>query len=114
MPSFNELFQILFTFTLVTFAWIFFRAPNLTVAWSFVKHIINSSILSIPQDFPLITTALVICFIIIEWISRFGVHPFQKTNQIKYVGIRWSIYYIFILTIILFSGKQQQFIYFQF
>ncbi len=114
LPSFNEFFQILLTFILVTFAWIFFRAPNLTVAWSFVKHIIHSSILTIPQDFPLITSALVVCFIIIEWISRFGVHPFQKTNQIKYVGIRWSIYYIFILTIILFSGKQQQFIYFQF
>ena len=114
LPTFIDFFKIIFTFSMVTLAWIFFRASSVIFALTYIKNIFNTSLFSVPQNFPLATFSLLILFIALEWISRKGVHPFEKIKNIKYLPIRWSIYYTIVFSILLLSGKPQQFIYFQF
>ncbi len=42
-PTSREFFQILFTFILVTIAWIFFRADSISVAFDFIENIFTTS-----------------------------------------------------------------------
>ena len=48
LPSIKEVFQILSTFLLTVFAWIFFRAENLTHAFSYIGAIFSESLFKIP------------------------------------------------------------------
>ena len=50
--------------------------------------------------------------LVVEWINRDKDHPFQITIKSKL--LRYVIYYAIMLTIVLFSGNQETFIYFQF
>lgn len=113
-PSIGDFFRMLFTFTLVTLAWIFFRSADVKSAFVFLNGLFSPSIFAVPENLPVTTLALLIFFICIEWISRFNTHPFQFVSNIRYLSVRWLIYYFVIFLIIFFSGKQQEFIYFQF
>ena len=116
-PTIRELVSISTTFTLTVFAWIFFRADSLTHAFKYIQGIFSSSIIQLP-DFSGIgliipTLVLTIIFIIIEWMGRkdeFAIEQIFKKN----IYVRYSFYYLIIVTIILFKGPQQDFIYFQF
>src|SRR5258706_594914 len=44
LPSLKELQQIVFNFAFVSFAWIFFRSPDLTSAIHYIQKIFNSTI----------------------------------------------------------------------
>ena len=53
-------------------------------------------------------------FVFIEWMGREGTFAIAN-NCIKCKKpIRWGFYYILIILIFIFSGNEQQFIYFQF
>ena len=41
LPSFKESLSILYTFTVVSIAWIFFRADSITVAFDYITHILQ-------------------------------------------------------------------------
>jgi D-alanyl-lipoteichoic acid acyltransferase DltB (MBOAT superfamily) len=118
LPGIKDLFAIGLTFSLTVFAWIFFRAANVSHAFNFISQIFSSSLLSIP-DFPGIGNAVPIIFmisifILVEWIGR------EQQFAIANLGIkwpkplRWIMYYAIISAIFHFTGKEQQFIYFQF
>jgi len=114
LPSFNELFSMIFTFSLTVFAWIFFRAQNVQHAFSFIYGIFTKSFFTIPTVTPLVLIAFIGFFIIIEWIGR------QNQYAIAHFGsswpkiLRWSFYYFILAAIFYFNGAEQQFIYFQF
>ena len=122
LPSFQELINMLITFALTVFAWIFFRADNLMHAFSYIAEIFSASLFVLPKgsDFigttlhPFIILILISIFIIIEWFGREGQYG------IAHLGIRWkrplryAMYYAIIIAIFWFGGKEQQFIYFQF
>ena len=118
LPSFKEFYQIGITFSLTVLAWIFFRAENIGHACSYLSTIFSKSLFSIPhfsgmRD-ALITLILISIFIAVEWVGR------NEQYAIENIGIkwkkftRWAFYLIVIFTIIIFGGKQQEFIYFQF
>lgn len=113
LPSFKELFKILITFLLTVFAWIFFRAENLGHAFAYIKGIASSSIFKIPEIRPTDLFILMFMFMVLEWFGRKRefplIHLFFKSKI-----FRWSFYILLILITIIFSGKQQEFIYFQF
>jgi alginate O-acetyltransferase complex protein AlgI len=113
-PSVGDFFRMLFTFTLVTFAWIFFRSADIKSALVFLDGLFRPSIFTVPENLPVKTIVFLILFICIEWISRFNTHPFQLISNIKHLSVRWLICYFIIFLILFFSGKQQEFIYFQF
>ncbi len=118
LPNVKEISQIGITFVLTVFAWIFFRSENISHAFSYISKILSSSLFNIPKfpgiKSPLDTILLVMIFILIEWIGR------EREFAIQSLGIKWKrplryiMYYVIILAILWFGGKDQEFIYFQF
>ena len=120
LPSFRELFSMLTTFMLTVFAWIFFRAEDLSHAFSYVGEIFSESFFSIPAfngtiD-ALIIFGLICVFLFIEWLGRKDKNNINNFISKFNVNIRVFIYYIMFLIIIWFwlKGDDPQFIYFQF
>ena len=118
LPSFRESLSILTTFFLTIIAWVFFRADTVVEALAFVKGIFSMSIFNIPNldggKTIVITFCLLVFFILTEWFGRENNYAIEKLffNQNKI--IRYLFYYLIILLIIIFTGKSQDFIYFQF
>lgn len=113
-PTFKEVFGMLATFTLTIFAWIFFRADSVSHACSYIFGIFDPSFFQTPSILPKLVIALVGFFLVIEWFGRTGEFALNKLFLSQHRVLRWGFYFLLVLMIILFSGKQQEFIYFQF
>lgn len=122
-PTLKEFISILFTFILTMLAWIFFRANSVQHAFGILTEIFSKSLFSKPviyeaaTDLPILPKTLFLIlfiFILIEWIGRGSQFAIEK------IGLNWTrplrllFYFILIITLFIFSGKDQQFIYFQF
>jgi len=114
LPNLKELFSIITTFSLTTFAWIFFRSLNLTQALNYIYGIFSFQIgkteLKLRSD-------LIICiivFFVIEWIGRREQFALAKFGLKWNSYIRLTFYFILIIALFWFGGKEQQFIYFDF
>jgi D-alanyl-lipoteichoic acid acyltransferase DltB (MBOAT superfamily) len=120
--------QILSTFVLVAFSWIFFRAKNLDTALYIIKHIFSgipelfSQVInhqSVIQNIGIGMKDLILSFILIFFIE--SVHIFQsKVNISDFFTkrpdyIRWAVYSAYVI-VFLFLGifENREFIYFQF
>lgn len=113
-PSLKEIGMMLVTFILTVIAWIFFRAENVTIALDYVRRLVSTSLFSIPELRPSYLAVLLILFLSIEWFGRRQLYAIE-TLWLKYPKIlRWFIYYIIVMVIFFYSGKEQEFIYFQF
>jgi len=113
-PKIKELFWMLSTFTLTVFAWIFFRAENISHAFSYISGIFSSSTFSLPEVRPTNVFILLVVFMIIEWIGRENKFALAKLGQKWVWPLRYSFYYVLIILIFWFSREDQEFIYFQF
>lgn len=118
LPTIKELLSIGITFSLTVFAWIFFRASNVGHALNYISQIFSKTLFTIPH-FPGMNLAppivlLTILFVIIEWLGREQQYAIARLGLKWYKPLRWALYYAIIFTIFHFTGKEQQFIYFQF
>jgi D-alanyl-lipoteichoic acid acyltransferase DltB (MBOAT superfamily) len=118
LPTIKEFFAIGITFSLTVFAWIFFRAANVTHAFNYITEIFSFSLFTMPY-FPGIGKAvpiayLTVIFLIVEWFGREQQYAIAHLGKKWYSPLRWAMYYSIILAIFHFTGKEQQFIYFQF
>lgn len=118
----KEVLDIFITFSLTTFAWIFFRSNTLADAIGYLKGIFK------PSDFFNIHTALtyevsirplfisIFIFLIIEWYYKNEEVIFTKPYHTKTATFLKYIFYIFVIISILLSIRNQStsFIYFQF
>ena len=116
LPKLNHILQILITFMLSCFAWIFFRANNVTDALLIIKKIFLLSGTLYIGDFQqlLYCIAGIIFLIIIELRHEYFDHsilPF-KTNYWLKEQMAYALLIVLILLIGVFDGGQ--FIYFQF
>ena len=116
LPSLREFWQMGTTFLLTVLAWVFFRAENISHATSFLQKVFSITIIKSPY-YPGIgltkyTLIFILILVIVEWINRGKSHSLMTLPKNKIV--RYSIYYILVISIILNSGSEQQFIYFQF
>lgn len=117
LPTWRETGQMLFTFVLVVFGWIIFRAigTNTLVGW--VSGIFTQSLFTIPWlknrifYIPLAISVFIMC--VTEWLQRTKPHGLEISN-VRSIAIRLAIYYMLIFLIIINSGQEQSFIYFQF
>lgn len=113
-PNLNEFALMTLTFGMTCFAWIFFRANNISHAFSYISGIFSPSLFSTPEILPIFSILLVLIFILIEWIGR------EDQYAIASLGLQWkrpfryAMYYAFILAILLLGQTEQEFIYFQF
>lgn len=118
LPSIKEFVNMGLTFVLTVFAWIFFRSNNITHAYHYINTIFSKSLLTTPHfkgsNNVIYVIVLIIIFMIIEWLGREHQFAIAKLGLRWKRIIRWLFYYLLIFTIIYFSGKEQEFIYFQF
>ena len=113
-PGVVEFVQLVTTFCLSSFAWIFFRSNSIHDALQYIQRIFSRSLFSYPENFSLITVLLVIFFFLIEWTGRCNKYGIEKFGAKRGQIFRWGFYYTIVLLLIFFSGSEQQFIYFQF
>lgn len=114
-PSIKEIFQMMATFALVCFTWIFFRAENIDHAFAYIAAIFTN--VSIPTDWELfdkITLISLAVLIFFDWLSReegFDGFVFSLSNAWQ----RRVVYMMIFLCIFLFGVfNKDSFIYFQF
>jgi alginate O-acetyltransferase complex protein AlgI len=135
IPWLFTLTQVLITYSLVTFAWIFFRANNIKDALYIAGkipsalytvgrliltgHILPAQLEAALGTIPVYHSDLILSFILIGFLEV--VHVIQrKYNVTEHLGKmpryqRWALYYGMIAVIIFFGVYQnRQFIYFQF
>jgi len=123
LPNIKETLQMAITFLLTVFAWIFFRADSLGMAFDYISIIFSLKFFELPiQDFWSMNTGnhliylffLLIGFILVEWIQREKNHGLELNPQTMPKAIRWSFYYVVLIFCFIMNGVQQEFIYFQF
>lgn len=117
LPSVREFVAILTTFILICFSWIFFRAKDITAAFTYIKHIFACSIFNNPfvniDGIERSTYIWLLILIAVEWLQRKQKHALAIQNLPTLT--RWCIYLILSLIIVYFGyGGKSQFIYFQF
>ena len=118
LPSLRELFSMLTTFALTVFAWIFFRAENVSHAFSYVREIFSESVLSKPdfsgKMFALTTMIFIVIFLFVEWFGRDEDYAIKLLFKNK--KRMQQLFYTLIVIIIYFMYpiKESEFIYFQF
>lgn len=114
LPSVREFVQMGTTFSITTLAWIFFRSPSVFDAVGYIKHFFSMSLFTVPASLH-IKTCLFICIMLVsEWFQRRKNHALNFDGLKLPVAIRYTIYYVLVLLIIIFGGSPQEFIYFQF
>jgi len=114
-PSLREASSILFTFCLTLIAWIFFRAKNISHALSYLFGILSAALFKAPDVMPKgKIIALLVLFFVIEWLGR------EEQFAIATLGVRWkrplryAMYYTLLVITVYYSGRAEEFIYFQF
>ena len=113
LPSLKEIFQILSTFLLTCFAWIFFRAGSVSQAVLYIKNIFSTTIFSVPSHFPYKIIVLIGIMIVIEWLNRTRFHGLEirRFNPL----IRRIMYVSIVIIIFRYASfGNHEFIYFQF
>lgn len=126
-PMIYTLTQILSTFSLTCFAWIFFRAKNMNDAFYVVTHMFtglgsvlkleilkdNLAGLGFNKSDYLIVFISIIFMEIIQFYQ--GNEKIYQIMADKPTWLRWTFYYLLIIGILMFGVFQQsKFIYFQF
>lgn len=123
LPSIKEFLLMSLTFGLSVLTWIFFRAENVGHAFAYISDIFTTSLFSMPYVIesstglpilPKVLLLLLFIFILIEWFGREGQYAIEKLGLKWRKPIRYAFYYLLIIAIFWFGGKEQQFIYFQF
>lgn len=115
-PSFVEMAQMLLTFFLAVIGWIIFRAENMEQAVDYLTCMVTNKFV----DFSVMPgkTFLIYCliFILIEWVQREKLHALQlpKIMPFNLRWVRWGLYYATIILLVILTGSNQTFIYFQF
>jgi len=120
LPNLREIMQMVVTFSLTVFAWIFFRAESMSHAFSFIKGILSKTLVSNPFHFMELKPAilyilLVIPFIVLEWLGREQKYAIEKLG-LKWPRVfRWSFYaFMFFIIGMYMQTEVTEFIYFQF
>ncbi|MBA4053675.1 MAG: membrane-bound O-acyltransferase family protein [Marivirga sp.] len=122
-PSLRELSDIALTFSLTLFAWIFFRAESVSAAVDFISRMVAGFVnpASFIEAFDFMHNQvgmfrpIIFClFFAVEWMGRGDKYAIQNLGLNWSRTPRWAFYYAIIVIIILYTGQQQGFIYFQF
>jgi D-alanyl-lipoteichoic acid acyltransferase DltB (MBOAT superfamily) len=123
LPSVKEFFLMLLTFTLTVFAWIFFRAENISHATTYIYEMFFglNDYINYYKTYRFIynlgTPYIIVflSFLIIEWIGREQKYALEKFGIKWKRYLRFTFYYLIIIIIFFFTLKKDlSFIYFQF
>lgn len=120
-PTRREMVSMAITFWLAVLAWIFFRATNVSQAMDYLLGIADITSWHRPDLSMKIMAKLAILglllgfFMLVEWLGR------EREYAIEGIGLtvdntyyRWSFYLLLWTMVFVYSGGEQEFIYFQF
>ena len=120
LPTTQAFGKMLLTFFLVMMGLIIFRAESVSQAFNYITRMFSSSLFSLnfgEYDAGRIKVVLsfiaILVLLCIEWLGRTGEHALSGLS-IKRKWVRYSLYYIILFFILVYKGREQQFIYFQF
>ncbi len=116
LPGLNNLLQVLTTFMLSCFAWIFFRANNVTDAFAIIKKIstFNGPIFFQNPSMSIYSVSGIFILLFVEFKKEYYRGDFSFFNNKSWIvrNLSYALLIILILLIGVFDGGQ--FIYFQF
>ena len=104
------------TFLLAVIGWIIFRAENIRQAWEYMVCMVTKFQPCMPQ-YGKRALLYIFVLLLVEWVQREKQHGLQLTRDeglLKYHVVRWIIYTTILFGCFFISGKQSDFIYFQF
>jgi alginate O-acetyltransferase complex protein AlgI len=107
-------FNIILTFGLVSFARIFFRSNTIEDAFFYISKIFSHTLFTFPEIFPKTIIGFLFLFMCIEWRGRKDYFAIEKFGLTWMKPIRIGFYYVLVILVLYYSGKDLQFIYFQF
>ncbi|MBI9066503.1 MAG: MBOAT family protein [Salinivirgaceae bacterium] len=110
IPTINEVLSMLFTFSMTLVLWVFFRADSVFAAVSYLSGIFNHSFFTIPLK--LGGVPMILILLIMEWRAKEKNHALEDLSGNRFV--RWTMYIALILFVVVFTGEDKVFIYFQF
>ena len=114
LPRPVEALSILGTFTVVTIAWIFFRAESVQLAWDYLRGMVGPSLLSKPGlDGPRMLP-FVALMLAVGWPNRHQPHGLSLGERRIPAPLRWAAYFAVVFMVVFFGGSSGAFIYFQF
>jgi alginate O-acetyltransferase complex protein AlgI len=125
VPRLRDYLKGMVTFFLVCFAWIFFRANNLSDAIYIISHLftgwedlgiqaLKATPFFGPLKFNLVVGVVSVGMLLLIHLLQ-GDNHFDQWLSKKRVGLRWAVYYSMVLAILLFGHfGSKEFIYFQF
>lgn len=112
-PSIREFLQMSFTFFLTVLAWVFFRARNVTHGLDYLSGMFRFEFFQKPAVFDRQIALLVLFFILVEWLGRGSKYAIEHCTKLPRI-LRWGFYFGLIILMFVFTGEEQEFIYFQF
>ncbi|MEL6987087.1 MAG: MBOAT family O-acyltransferase [Bacteroidota bacterium] len=125
LPTIREVMQILFTFGITCFAWIFFRAESISHAFYMIKNTFTNmgmnpwasfKKLDLTNDNKFIEFPILILLIgvmlVFEWLNRRNKHGLEKIKLP--LVMRWGLYLVLVFIVIEYFYSNSAFIYFQF
>lgn len=114
LPSIRELASMLATFGLTVVAWVFFRAENVQHAIGYLSGIFSKSLFQMPMLMGKTAMLLTVLFVLMEWLGRNDQYALQKIGLSWHRPLRYGMYLTLTVLVLWYSGKPQEFIYFQF
>ncbi len=123
IPSLSDFLRIVYTFIITCFAWIFFRADNVSSAFKMIGKILvqvasklayidTYNYLFYKVKLPVFMFLFI--FIIIEWLGRKREFALQGVAYNLNPFARWALYLILFFFVLALGGNEVEFIYFQF
>jgi D-alanyl-lipoteichoic acid acyltransferase DltB (MBOAT superfamily) len=125
VPRLHNYFKVTVTFSLVCFAWIFFRANSISDALYIISHLfigwgglvvrtLKAAPFFGPLKFHLVVGVVSVGVLLLIHLSQEDNHFDQWLSE-KRIGLRWAVYYSMVVAILLFGNfGTKEFIYFQF
>lgn len=113
IPSARDVFNIVLTFALACFAWIFFRAESVSDAVGYIRSILSPSLFSAPSAFSVKLGVLSAFMFLVEWLNRTQEYGLEVRRF--HPWFRRFLYAITVFLILKYANfGNNEFIYFQF
>lgn len=113
LPTLKEAAQMAGTFILVAIGFIIFRAEDVRQAAVYFYRMFTCFEPCLPRHGKTAALWIVVLFVV-EWIQRNKNHALEIDGYGISRPVRYALYYLIVVAIIVFQGEPAQFVYFQF
>lgn len=116
LPNIRESFQMILTFFLAVFGWIIFRAKDLSETIDYFNSMLSNKFFDSGMIIGLKPLLTGILLLLVEWVQRDKQHALQINNSglFRFIAVRYALYIVIAIFVIIYFGTNQTFIYFQF